>query len=153
MSSDWLDELNAIREADKAKQEAARAKALEMSLLKRSEQASLALKKCQAHKLLRRVQSVLLGGQGTLDMFDRDKSYDRALALVWQGPVSEARIPRADDPDDFYYILVGARGDKLFVNGTQVKPVTPEALKPALVEAARKPLRWSSDERQPEGPK
>jgi hypothetical protein len=146
MNNDWLDELNEIREADKAKQ-AAQAKTgpVDAGVLGRREQASLTLRKCEAHKLLRRVRSVLLADRGLVDVFDRVKDYDQAIALLWQGPVSNARTPKPDDPEACYCILVGAKGDKLFVNNQPVRPATPDALKPALVRAAKNPLRWSTE--------
>lgn len=142
--TDWLDELNELREADKARREAeAKAQPLDLSVLRR-EQATLTLRKCEAHKLLRRVQGVLLAGKGLIDI-EHTGEYDRAIALLWQGPISEARLPRADDPDEVYAIIIGAKGDKLFVNGRQVSPVTPEALKPALVWAAKNPVRQANE--------
>ena len=80
-----------------------------------------------------------------LDVIDADPpcrapDYDRAIALLWQGPISDARLPRPDDPDEVYGIVIGAKGDKLYVNGRQVSPVTPEGLKPALVWAAKTPI-------------
>jgi hypothetical protein len=137
--TDWLDELNELREADKARREAeTKAQPQDPAVLRR-EQAALTLRKCEAHKLLRRVQGVLLAGKGLIDI-EHTGDYDRAIALLWQGPISDARLPRPDDPDEVYGIVIGAKGDKLYVNGRQVSPVTPEGLKPALVWAAKTPI-------------
>ncbi len=147
MNDDWLNELNKLREEDERRQAAEKAQAeaarLNLSLLGRAEKANKALKMSNAHKLLRHVQSVLLNGKGLIDVFDRTKEYDRAIALVWQGPISQARIPDPEDPADYHYILVGAKGDKLFVNGKKLRSNIPETLKPALVWAAKNPLTQS----------
>jgi hypothetical protein len=63
------------------------------------------------------------------------------LTLVWQGPVSRARKPDPDDPAGYSYILVGVREGRLWVNGKPLAEATPEALKAALLQAARKPGR------------
>jgi hypothetical protein len=144
MSTDWLDELLSLREQDKAKQVAkTKSGDIDLSVLDRQKQAAITMEKCEAHKLLRRVNGVLLGGKGAIDIFDRSNEYDRAIALAWQGPISAARRPNLNDSGDFQYILIGAGGNKLFVNGRQVKQVSPEALKSALVWAAKNPMHWS----------
>lgn len=147
MNNDWLGELNRLHEEDKRKQAAEEAKKedvkLNLSVLGRDEKANKALKMSNAHKLLRHVQSVLLNGKGLIDVFDRTREYDRAIALVWQGPISQARVPDPEDPADYHYILVGAKGDKLFVNGQKLQSNIPETLKPALVRAAKNPLTQS----------
>ena len=51
------------------------------------------------------------------------------------------------DPDDYYYILVGAKEDKLYVNGKRLKSATPETLKSALVWAGKNPGRQSSNDK------
>ena len=89
--------------------------------------------------LARRLQSALLGGKGIIDIFDSQDDYDRIITLVWQGPISNARKPNPEDPAEYQYISVGARGKRLFVNDKEVTSLTPEALKIALVEAAKKP--------------
>lgn len=146
--TDWLDELNTLREADKAKQAAqAKPQPLEQIVQNRQEQAARTLKKCEAHKLLRRVQNVLLGGKGLIDL-GQSGDYDQAMSLIWQGPISEARAPRANDPVELQSIVIGAKGNELYVNGQQVSSVTPEALKPALVWAAKNPLRRSNESKK-----
>jgi hypothetical protein len=142
--TDWLDELNELREADKARREAqAKTQPVDLNVLRR-ELASLTLRKCEAHKLLRRVQGVLLAGKGLIDI-ERTGEYDRAITLLWQGPISAARLPRADDLDEVYSIVIGAKGNDLYVNGRQVSPVTPEALKSVLVWAAGNPIRQANE--------
>lgn len=97
------------------------------------------LQHSRAHELLRQVQKALLDGQGTLEMYDNPKKYDRAIVLAWQGPISAARRPNPKKPEGYCYILVGARGDQLSVNNRPVSPPTPEALKTALLAAAKQP--------------
>jgi hypothetical protein len=67
---------------------------------------------------------------------------------VWQGPVSNARTPDPDDPEDYKYIMVGACGKTLYVNGKKLKSITPEALQKALVVAAKDPKVKSRDKAQ-----
>ena len=96
MNDDWLDQLNQIREADKAKHQPK----TEAELAPPPQNLAVELlRQIKAHELLRQVQRALLGGQGTLDTFDRAQDYDRLLALVWQGPISEARRPDPNDPE------------------------------------------------------
>jgi hypothetical protein len=143
--SNWLDALMEIRQEDKAKHEAevkAETSELDLSVIGKQNQATRLLSMCDAHKLLRRVQSLLLNGKGMIDVFDRATDYERAIALVWQGPVSQARIPNPQDPEPYQYILVGATSRKVYVNKRELEFSTPEALKEALVWAARNPLRW-----------
>lgn len=146
MSDDWLDELRKIREEDQARVQA-QTDALELSMLNRKNQAIDVLRQSDAHNLLRQVQKVLLGGQGVLDIFDTTQQYDRAIALKWQGPIAQARRPRTEDPDSYQYILIGAKGDKLFVNNKLLKSATPETLKSALLWASKNPLSQSNKEK------
>lgn len=143
MVDEWLTELYRLREADAARRQAEGGE-VDLTPLNRQNQAAELLRRCQAHNLLRQVQKALLNGKGIIDIFDRTGQYDRAIALVWQGPISKARVPRSDDPEDYHYILVGARGDKLYVNGRQLKAATPEQLKTALVKAGKNPGRWKN---------
>jgi hypothetical protein len=87
------------------------------------------------------VQKVLLGGQGTLDILADVSDYERVVTLVWQGPISAARRPNPEDPQEISYILVGVRQGKLWVNGKKLSPGTPETLKKALIEACENPGR------------
>lgn len=94
---------------------------------------------------MRRLQSALLGGKGIIDVFDSKDDYDRIITLVWQGPISNARNPNPEAPTKYQYISVGARGKKLDVNDQKVTSLTPEALKIALVEAAKPPSKAKRD--------
>ena len=146
MSDDWLDELRKVREEDQARVEA-EIDELNLQVLDRKNQAIEVLRQSDAHNLLRKVQKVLLGSKGVIDILDTTEQYDRALTLAWQGPISNARVPRAEDPDDYHYILVGAKGDQLFVNGKLLKSATPDMLKSALVWASKNPLRQSNQDK------
>ena len=90
---------------------------------------------------MRQVQKTLLGGQGTLDFFDRAADYERVVSLVWQGPISAARRIDPDDPEPYNYILVGVRDGKLWVNGKKLSTATPKAMQTALLKACRNPGR------------
>lgn len=150
MTTSWLDEIYQLRETDKQKrQEETKAENLDLSLLKRPTAADL-LQRCEAHKLLRRVQQALLDGKGLIDIFEHDSKYERLISLVWQGPISEARVPNPQDPEDYRYITVGAREGKVYVNGKELASITPEGLKEALVAACKNPGR---QRRKPEPPK
>ena len=140
MSDDWLEQLNQIRKADEAKHQVD-VEDLDLALLKKREAVSNLLRKSKAHELLRQIQKTLLGGQGTLDVFDRAKDYDRGITLVWQGPISSARRVDPEDSEPCSYILVGVRDEKLWVNGKRVSGTSSDALKAALLQACRKPGR------------
>ena len=146
MSDDWLDELRKVREEDQARVEA-EIDELNLQVLDRKNQAIEVLRQSDAHNLLRKVQKVLLGSKGVIDILDTTEQYDRALTLAWQGSISNARVPRTEDPDDYHYILVGAKGDQLFVNGKLLKSATPDMLKSALVWASKNPLRQSNQDK------
>lgn len=138
MNDDWLDQLNQIREEDKAKWQ------VKPEAEPPPPPPNLAvelLQQVKAHELLRQVQKALLGSQGTLDVFDRGQDYERLLALVWQGPISEARRPDPDDPELYSYILVGVRKGQVWVNNKRLPEATPEALKQALLAACKNPRR------------
>ncbi len=138
--TDWLDELDDIRKDDETKQQEQKAK-IDLSSSNRYEQATSVLKICNVHTLLRRVNGALLHDKGVIDIFDRTDEYDRAITLVWQGSVSKARTPDTTDPSEFQYIVVGAKGSKLYVNGRNLKSNTPETLKKTLVWAAKNPKK------------
>jgi hypothetical protein len=74
-------------------------------------------------------------------VFDQAHDYDRLLALVWQGPISEARRPDPNDPELYSYILVGVRQGKVWVNSKRLPEATPEVLKQALLAACKNPRR------------
>jgi hypothetical protein len=143
MSDDWLEELHQLREQDRVTRQAAQEQ-LDLSVLsseRDDKQAADLLRQADAHNLLRRVQKALLGGKGVIDFLDQKSHYDRVMTLMWQGPISAARNPDPEDPEAYQYILVGVRQGKLYVNGKEVSPITPEALKVALVNVAKKPGR------------
>ena len=140
MSDTWLEQLKQLREADKAKHQDSTGDLDLNGSNKRATAADL-LRQSKAHELLRQVQKSLLAGQGTLDIFDRAGAYERAIALVWQGPISAARRPQPNDPAPYYYILIGVRQGKLWVNDRRVAKVDSEALKKALLKACKKPAR------------
>ena len=139
MSDDWLEQLHQLHEADKAKRQP-KVKPEEQQQIKLKQAANL-LRQSEAHELLRQVQKALLKGKGVLDIFDAAGQYDRVITLAWQGPISAARTPNPDDPEDYRYILVGARQGKLWVNGKPLASATPEALKAALLQASKNPGR------------
>lgn len=144
MPDNWLDELQQIRDEDAVQQKQAEklpTPKIDLSVLSshRDKSAADLLKHCNAHNLLRRVQHALLAGKGVIDLVDQSGQYDRAMTLMWQGPVSAARRPDPEDPEEYHYIVVGVRAGKLYVNSHEVTPMTPEALKTALVKAAKKP--------------
>jgi hypothetical protein len=141
MSDDWLEELHQLREQDKASRQAEEQLDLSVLPAQQERQAADLLRQADAHNLLRRVQKALLGGKGVIDFLDQKSHYDRVMTLMWQGPISAARNPDPEDPEAYQYILIGVRQSKLYVNGKEVTPVTPEALKVALVNAAKKPGR------------
>ncbi len=141
MSDDWLQEIRQLHEADKAKrQPEADAADQQKEQIKRNRAATL-LRRSHAHELLRQVQKALLDGQGTLDILDRASDYERVITLVWQGPISDARRPNPDDPDQINYILVGVREGRLWVNGQKLSADTPEVLQAALLKACKSPGR------------
>lgn len=143
MSDDWLDELHQLRDQDKASQQAA-IEPLDLSVLAAkhaAQQAADLLRQTNAHNLLRQVQKALLDGKGVLDVFEKSDRYERAISLSWQGSISAARKPDPKNPEAYQYILIGVREGKLYVNDKEVPLPTSEALKKALVEAAKKPGR------------
>jgi hypothetical protein len=146
MSDDWLDELRKIRDEDQARVQA-QTDELDLSVLKRKNQAIDVQRQSDAHNLLRQVQKVLLDGKGVIDILDATQQYDRAITLKWQGPIALAQPPRTEDPEDYHYILIGAKGDKLFVNDRLLKSATPEMLRSALIWASKNPLRQSNKEK------
>lgn len=146
MADNWLDELYRMHDQDKTKQQTLqKSDPLDLSVLSKNrvEVAAAVMRSVNAHNLMRRLQSALLGGKGIIDVFDSKDDYDRIITLAWQGPISDARKPNPEDPIEYQYISVGARGNKLYVNGQEVASLTPEALKRALLEAAKKPGRFT----------
>jgi len=144
MTDNWLDELYQMHDEDKAKQQTSeKIDPLNLNVLSKNrvELAAAVLRNVNAHNLIRRLQSALLGGKGIIDISDNQDDYDRVITLAWQGPISNARKPNLEGPTKYQYIAIGARGEKLYVNDQEVTPLTPEALKSALVKAAKKPSK------------
>jgi hypothetical protein len=138
VSDEWLDELKELHDKDKAEQ---RPKRQDMKQPDRLQQAEAIMRQSTAHQLLRQVQKVLLRGKGVLEIYDGASQYDRAIALIWQGPISAARKPNPNDAEDYRYILVGVRDGQVWVNGKALPAATPEALKAALLDASKNPGR------------
>ena len=138
MSDEWLDELKELHEKDKAEQQAKRK---EMKQPDKLQQADDIMRQSAAHQLLRQVQKALLNGKGVLEIDDGASQYDRAIALIWQGPISAARKPNPNDSENYRYILVGVRDGKVWVNGKSLPAATPDTLKGALLEASKDPGR------------
>jgi hypothetical protein len=140
---DWLDDLNKIREdAEKLDKEVT--DGLDLSILGRGKSEKPEFKKnllivVDAHNALRRLNQVLLGGKGLIDVFDSTKTFDYVIGVVWQGSVAKPLRPNPNNPGDYSFILVGCKADKVYVNGQVLDLNTPEALKQALVEAAKNP--------------
>lgn len=142
MSDDWLNQLRQLRERDKAsRQPVEEAVDLSVLLAQRVQQAADLLRQADALNLLRQVQKALLDGKGILDVFSQTQRYDRAISLAWQGPISEARKPDPKSTEPYQYILIGVKEDKLYINDKEVAAASPEVLKEALLEAAKKPGR------------
>lgn len=141
--TDWLDDLYNIRREDEERLNKHKKDApLDLSVLGRREQAVSAMRVIEAHKILRRVNDALLNGKGVIKDI-QDAKYDQGLALIWQGPVSQARPPRPEDSDKCRFIIVTAKGKQVFVNHTPLKNITPEEFKAALVKAAKEPIEQS----------
>jgi hypothetical protein len=132
----WLQQIRQLYEADKLRLEAEQVREQRTQ----PEAAAKLLSQTQAHLLMRQVQRALLNGGGRLEIVEHPEDYDRAIVLMWQGPISAARGPdRAGE--DYSYILVAVRQNKVWVNGQAISAATPEALKVALVRACKKPRR------------
>ncbi|HEX9925008.1 MAG TPA: hypothetical protein VGD99_20300 [Anaerolineae bacterium] len=138
MSDEWLDELKELHDKDKAEQQPKRQNLKQPDKL---QQAEAIMRQSMAHQLLRQVQKALLSGKGVVEIYDGASQYDRAIALIWQGPISAARKPNPNDSKDYRYILVGVRDGKMWVNGKSLPAATPDALKAALLEASKDPSR------------
>lgn len=96
------------------------------------------LYKVEAHQLLRDLRQFLLGGVGVIELFEDASGYDLVLALMWDGPVSQAKTPKANSQDR-RHIFIGVREDNLYVNGKKIQGNTKKALQQALLEAAQNP--------------
>lgn len=144
MTTDWLDQLDQIRE-DAIAQERQDTRGLDLSLLggEKPKKPKNLLLVIDAHNILRRANQVLLKGKALINLVDDSKKFDYVMGLVWQGTIAKPRRPNPDDAGDYSYIMVGCKGGKVYVNGKALEFNTPEALKSALVDAAKKPLKQS----------
>jgi hypothetical protein len=141
LSDDWLRQLRQLHEADKARieAEAHKIEASQQQEQARLEKAVVLLRSVRAHELLRQVQKALLDGKGTLGLHEHPRDYDRAIVLAWTGSVGNAKRPDFKSAEPYYYIMVAVRDEKLWIND-QVLPVpNAEAMRRALLEAARNP--------------
>jgi poly(3-hydroxybutyrate) depolymerase len=120
----WLEQIRQLHEADKLRLQAEQAR--EKRAQAEPGAAAKLLSQTQAHLLMRQVQSVLLNGGGRLEIVEQPEDYDRAIVLMWHGPISAARRP-----------------DQA-VNGKAIAATTPEALKAGLLAACKKPRRSRS---------
>jgi hypothetical protein len=130
---DWLAELRHVYEMDKARQQAKEKRQAEGKPEVTPEQL---LKRCRAHELMRQVQKTLLNGEGRLQFYEDVSGYERAVVLMWKGPISAAAKP-ANIEDVEGSIIVGATAEGIFVNDNELSEVTPEALRQTLLELAR----------------
>ncbi|GAB4461398.1 MAG: hypothetical protein Kow0031_40530 [Anaerolineae bacterium] len=140
VSKNWLAQLRQLHD-DRARREAEAAQQQQQAQRELAQQDAITvlLRESRAHELLRQVQKALLDGGGTLTLYDKARTFDKAIVLAWQGPISDARRPAPNSAEPVYYILVGVRQGQLWVNRQPVKTPTPAALKAALLEAAKNP--------------
>jgi len=136
-TDDWLGQIRQLHEDDKLKLQREQEQKQAQS---RQEAATELLRQCKAHELLRQAQRALLNGAGVLNVFEQTEEYDQTLILMWQGNLSAARKPDNVN-EDYNYILIGVRRNKVWVNGKAISEVTPEALKVGLLEACKTPRR------------
>jgi hypothetical protein len=137
-SDTWLDQIRRLYEEDKLRLQAEQAH--EQPAPAQPDTAANLLGQTKAHLLLRQVQKALLNGGGLLEVLDQPEDYDRAIVLMWQGPISAARKPDQAG-EDYNYVLVGVRQTKVWVNGKAIREPTPEALRLSLLAACKKPRR------------
>ncbi|GAB4434178.1 MAG: hypothetical protein Fur0044_31600 [Anaerolineae bacterium] len=137
---DWLNQLKQLHDEDKLRLQGEQEQEQERQAQARRHIAVKLLGQSKAHELLRQVQKALLNGGGILKVLDQSEEYDQAIVLMWQGSISAARKPDKAN-EDYSYILVGVRDNKMWVNGTVIAKPTPEVLKINLLEACKKPRR------------
>jgi hypothetical protein len=137
---DWLNQIKQLHEEDKRRLQGEQKLEQERQVQARRDIAIKLLGQSKAHELLRQVQKALLNGKGLLKVLDQSEEYDQAIVLMWQGSISAARTPDKAN-EDYSYILVGVKENKVWVNGTALAQPTPEALKVSLLEACKKPRR------------
>ena len=137
---DWLNQIKQLHDEDKLRLQGEQEQEQERQAQARRDVAMKLLGQSKAHELLRQVQKALLNGGGILKVLDQSEEYDQAIVLMWQGSISAARKPDKAN-EDYSYILVAVRDNKIWVNGTALAKLTLEALKLSLLEACKKPRR------------
>lgn len=149
VSNAWLAQLRQLHDEDKARRDAEATQQQQQAQKELAEQDTITtlLRESRAHELLRQVQKALLDGNGTLSVYDKARTFDKAIVLAWQGPISDARRPTPDSSDPVFYILVGVRQGQLWVNQQPIKTPTPNALKAALLAAAKNPDSQSAPQK------
>jgi len=133
VEEEWLAQLRQLHQADKAKRSGT-----DQQNQKAEKQRDL-LQRTRAYQLMREVQKYFLNGGGLLDASEGVGRYDRAITLVWQGPISQARRPNSKDPDDYFSIQVGLRSGDLWVNDRRTSATTSDELRHHLLKACQKP--------------
>jgi hypothetical protein len=137
---EWLAQLRELYEKDKTVQHKKEQKAKEV---KSGEDL---LRRTRAYQLMRQVQKTFLNGGGLLDASEGVGQYDRAITLVWQGSISQARRPNPKDPSDYFYIQVGLRGEHLWVNDQRTPAKTTAELRQHILRACQNPACFKRDE-------
>ena len=138
MEDSWLDDLQALHDADQAQREAKEAaKQKAKSLVEqRKEQARAIMNRLHAHELLRQLQKTLLKGNGELTFYQNTQEYDEVVTLVWCGSFSAARKPKIDEVPEGN-LVVAARGGQAWLNGVAIEIHTPDYLQKMLLAACR----------------
>ena len=126
---DWIAQLQQVYEADKAQQQA---KEQIQAAQEKKNLADAFMQQSRAHELMRQAQRVLLKGEGILRFYENVGEYNRAIALMWKGPISAASKP-ANLKDVDVSIIIGANDQGIFVNDQKLAEPTPEALKKMLL--------------------
>ncbi len=132
--NDWLAQIRRLHDDDKLRVQREEAQ----SQMQARQAVDELLSRSKAHELMRQVQKALLNGAGVLRVLNKTEDYDRAIVLMWHGPISAARRPDIAG-EDYSYILVAVKHGKLWVNGKPISDPTPEALKVGLLEACKRP--------------
>ena len=131
---EWLVQLRNLYDVDKAQHQANKqSQARDTS----QETADAFMRRCKAHALMRQVQRTLLNGEGALHFYENVGGYDRAVVLMWRGPISAASKP-AKIEDVNNAIIVGANDRGIFVNDEELAEPSPAALRQALLALARR---------------
>lgn len=136
--SAWAAQLRQLHDADKAKRQAETAQQLRTQGRQQAEVELM--RQSKAHALLRQVQKAYLDGEGVIKVFENVEGCSVVLVLMWQGPISAARVPdRLEEP--YSYISVGVKDGRLWVNGKALSKATAEGLRVALLQACKEPAQ------------